>query len=85
MISPNKIGLVFAAILGGGHLLWSLLVLSGFAQTVYDFILWAHMIHLPITIGPFDLTAAVTLVIFTGVVGYILGNICARVWRGINR
>ncbi|MBY0473142.1 hypothetical protein K2Q00_02545 [Patescibacteria group bacterium] len=85
MTNKHKVGLVFGALLGGFHLCWALLVLSGFAQAMYDFILWAHMIHLPLTIGPFDLTAAVTLVIMTSVIGYVCGFIGAWVWNKFHR
>ena len=81
MANKNKVGLVFGVLLGGWHVVWSLLVLSGFAQSLYNFILWAHMIHLNIVIGPFDLTASVTLVIVTAVVGYVLGYVGAWVWN----
>lgn len=85
MTNPNKVGLVFGALFGGWHLLWSLLVLTGFAQTIYDFVLWAHMIHLAIIIGPFDMTAAVTLIVFTAVMGYVVGYISAHVWNRVYR
>ncbi len=83
MANRNRIGLVFGAVLGGWHLVWALLVLSGVAQMFYDFILWAHMIHLPLTVGPFDLTAAVTLVIVTSLIGYVFGYTGAWVWNKI--
>lgn len=85
MANKHNVGLVFGALLGGLHLLWALLVLSGYAQSVYDFILWAHMIHLPLTIGPFDLTATVTLVIMTAIMGYVCGFIGAWVWNKFHR
>ncbi|HVY72650.1 MAG TPA: hypothetical protein VG984_01175 [Candidatus Paceibacterota bacterium] len=85
MANKHKVGLVFAALLGGWHFVWSLLVLSGWAQSIYDFILWAHMIHVPLVIGPFDITAAVTLVILTAVLGYIGGYIGAWVWNKFHR
>lgn len=85
MQNANKVGMVAGVLLGGFHLMWALLVLSGFAQAIYDFILWAHMIHIPIIIGPFDPTAAVTLVIMTFVVGYVMGYIGALVWNRFHR
>jgi hypothetical protein len=84
MKQPNKVGLVFAALLGGLHAAWALLVLSGYAQAFYDFILWAHMIHLQITVGPFDAIAAVTLILITAVMGYILGCVGAWVWNRVH-
>lgn len=84
MTNKHKVGLVFAAVLGGLHLSWALLILSGFAQKVYDFVLWAHMIKLPLTVGPFDLTAAVTLVLMTTAMGYIMGYLGAWVWTRVH-
>jgi hypothetical protein len=41
--NPNKFGLVIGALFVGWHLLWSLLVLAGWAQSILDFIfLGAH-------------------------------------------
>ncbi len=83
--NPNKIGAVFGAILGGWHLAWALLVWLGFAQKFYDFILWAHMIHLEITIGPFNPKAALFLIAVTSVMGYLFGYIGALIWNGVNK
>ena len=73
------------ALLGGMHLIWAVLVLAGVAQAIYDFVLWAHMIHLPIIIGPFDATAAATLVVMTAIIGYVMGYIGAWVWNRVHR
>ena len=83
--NAHKVGLVLAAVLGGWHLIWSLLVLTGMGQVLYDFILWAHMIHLAITIGPFDLTASLTLILVTTIFGYVVGYIAALVWNRVHR
>lgn len=85
MSNPNKVGIVFAVLLGGLHLLWSVLIALGVAQSFYDFVLWAHMIHLPLVVGPFDMTAAVVLVLMTAVMGYLVGNVGARVWNRLHR
>jgi hypothetical protein len=42
LVNPNKIGLVIGALLGGWHLIWSLVVLIGWAQPIIDFILGAY-------------------------------------------
>ena len=85
MANNHKVGLVVGALLGGWHLLWSILVALGWGQPLINFVLWAHMIHLPYVVGPFDITAAVTLIVLTAVVGYILGYICAWVWNRVHR
>jgi len=83
MISSNRVGLAFAILLGGCHLVWAALVALGVAQVVYDFVLWAHMIHLAITIGTFDPIASITLVLATTILGYIGGYIGSFVWNRI--
>ncbi len=85
MSNSNKVGLVFAILLGGWHLVWSILVATGLGQALYDFILWAHMIHLAVTIGPFDLTASITLIVVTTIVGYIVGYVASWLWNTMHR
>jgi hypothetical protein len=85
MSNPNKVGLVFAILLGGWHLVWSILVATGFGQLLYDFILWAHMIHLAIKIGPFDLAASITLILVTAILGYVIGYVGSFVWNKMHR
>jgi hypothetical protein len=84
MANKHTVGLWFGAVLGGMHLMWALMVALGVAQPAYDFILWAHMIHLPLIIGPFDMTAAITLVIMTAVIGYVMGWVGAWVWNKVH-
>ena len=81
MSNPNKVGLVFAFLLGSLHLVWSLLVVTGLSQILYDFILWAHMIHLAVKIGPFDIIASITLIVVTAILGYAIGYIASLVWN----
>jgi hypothetical protein len=83
MADKNRVGLVGAALLGGWHLVWSILVATGIGQALYDFILWAHMIHLNIVIGPFNLPAAGTLVLVTAIFGYVIGYTGAWIWNRV--
>ncbi len=83
MVSRNKAGIVGAAILAGWHVVWSVLVLSGLGQAFYDLILWAHMIHLQITIGPFEPLASLTLIICTAIIGYMMGFFGAWAWNRV--
>ena len=85
MVNKNKVGVVFGALLGGFHLVWAVLVALDVAQMMYDFIMWAHMIHIPIVIGPFDGTAALTLVVMTAVMGYVMGYLGAWVWNKVHK
>jgi hypothetical protein len=85
MANPNKVGLVFAAIIGGWHICWAVLVLLGWAQRIIDFVFWAHMIQPVYVIKAFDPVAAITLIVITGVTGYVFGYAGAMVWNKPHR
>ena len=80
-IHPGKCGLALGALLAGVHLLWALLVASGGAQALVDFILRLHFIKLALAIAPFDLGNAVLLVAMTGAVGFAIGAVVGLVWN----
>ena len=84
MTNPNKVGLVIAVLIGGWHVIWSLLVLIGFAQPILDFIFWAHMIQQVYFVKPFDPMAAVTLIVITAVIGYVFGFVGAVIWNRLH-
>ena len=83
--NAHKVGLVLACVLGGWHVIWSVLVLTGAGQVLYNFILWAHMIHLAISIGPFNIAASLTLILITTIFGYVFGWIAAVLWNRVHR
>ena len=85
MTNPNKVGLVLATLIGVSHLVWGILVATGWAQPLINFIFWAHMIQPIYVIGPFDPMAATVLVIITFFWGYILGFIGGAVWNKLHR
>jgi hypothetical protein len=43
------------------------------------------MIHLVIKVGPFDLTASITLIVVTAIFGYVIGYIGSLVWNSMHR
>lgn len=83
MANNNKIGLVFGALLGGWHVVWSVLVAIGWAQPLLDFIFWAHMLKPIYIVAGFNVTAAITLVIVTSAAGYALGYVGAWLWNKV--
>ena len=80
-LSPSKAGIALGALVGGLHLLWSVLIALGWAQAIANFSLWAHMVSLPFVVGEFDLSAAVILVVVASVIGYVIGSVFARIWN----
>lgn len=84
-IGVNSTGLALGCLLGGMHLLWALLVASGFAQPVMDFIFWLHFIRPVYVIEGFNLARAAGLVALTGVIGYAMGATFALLWNRLHR
>lgn len=74
-MTKNQWGLVFGLFLAVVHAVWSAAVAIAPAtlQRFIDWVLGLHHISLPLAITAFSLGKAVTLVILTFVIGYILG------------
>ena len=80
-LNPKKVGLAVGKFLGGVHLVWAILVALGWAQSLVNFSLWAHMVNMPVIIKAFDLSAAVTVIVVATIVGYVIGYAFARIWN----
>lgn len=70
--------------LGGVHVLWTILVVLGWAQPLVEFSMWAHMAHTAVIIGPFDAIAAVTVIVVAAFIGYCVGYIAGTVWNRVH-
>jgi hypothetical protein len=70
---------------GGFHVLWSLLILLGWAQPLMSFSLWAHMVNATPNVGSFDAAAAATVIVIAAIVGYCVGYILSTVWNKVHR
>lgn len=84
-INPAKTGLAMGGLLGGLHVIWSILVALGWAQALATFSLWAHMVSLPFVVGAFDPSAAVTVIVVAAIVGYAIGYAFASIWNRVHR
>ena len=82
-VQPNAIGLFCGVCMGLAHAVWATVVALGFAQAFLDWILALHFINNPYTIRPFDMMTALTLVMFTFVVGYVVGWISGVLWNAL--
>ncbi|MBI3332325.1 hypothetical protein HYZ99_05230 [Candidatus Peregrinibacteria bacterium] len=81
MINPHKTGLALGGTIAAWHLLWSLLVLAGWAQFVIDRVFRLHFITPPYTVGQFSLVLAVGLIVVTFVTGYVVGWAFSVIWN----
>ena len=84
-INIYKTGLVVGMVLGGGHLCWSALVATGWAQRVADFIFWMHFIKPVYVIEPFEIPRAILLILVTAAIGFILGAVGAWAWNILHK
>lgn len=85
MLSVQKTGYVMGAFLGGFHFVWALLVATGVAQPFMDWIFWLHHIKPVYQIEAFELLKAVTLVIVTGLIGFVYGSAFAWIWNKLHK
>ena len=84
-MSPAKSAVTFAVLIGGFHLVWSILVALGWAQAIIDFVFWAHMLGIPVIVKAFDPTATLTLIIITSIIGALFGYFMAIIWNRLHR
>ena len=84
-LNPHKTGLALGLAFGLFHLLWAVLVLLGFAQTLIGFALSIHFLNNPFQIQPFDVTIALILIVVTAGIGYVIGKIFALVWNKVQK
>jgi len=82
-INPGEVGLALGGLLAVWHAVWALLVMLGFAKPLLDFILSLHFLSNPYQLMPFNLMTAVTLVVVTGVMGYIMGLVFGVLWNSV--
>jgi hypothetical protein len=80
-LNKNKTGLILGAFLGFWHFAWSLLVATGVAQTILDFIYYLHFLNNPFQVSVFDIRTAALLIVITSAVGYVFGWLLAFLWN----
>jgi hypothetical protein len=84
-VNPNRTGLILGTLAGGWHVIWALLVAAGWAQTVINFVFWAHFVAPAPLVQPFHGGVAVLLIVVTAALGYVVGYILGVLWNWIHR
>ena len=84
-LSAAKLGLIVGTFLGVFHACWALLVASGYAQPILDWIFWLHFLNNPLRVDPFGASRAFGLIALTSVIGYIYGAGFALIWNWFHR
>jgi hypothetical protein len=84
VISKNKLGILVGSLLGLWHLTWSLLVASGLAQWLIDWVFRLHFIKPLYTITPFRLSLAIELIVITSALGYVIGWALGAIWNWLH-
>ena len=72
-MSLLRISLIGGISLSSLHFCWVILVASGWAQSVLDFIFKLHMLSSPFQVQAFDLELATGLISFTFLIGCFYG------------
>lgn len=73
---------VFVALM---HAIWMLLIFFGVAQLYMNWIFGLHLLTNPYKVLPFNLMTAVWLIVFTFIVGYIMGWVFAFIWNRLHK
>jgi hypothetical protein len=85
VIHPVRAGIALGALIGAWHLCWTLLVATGWAQSLIDFIFWMHFIKPVYVIAPFNLGIAVILIAVTSVIGFVVAYVFSLLWNRLHR
>jgi hypothetical protein len=79
--NKNKAGLILGSFTGLWHFAWSLLVATGLAQTLLDWIYALHFLNNPFHVAAFSIGTAALLIVVTIAAGYIMGWVLAFLWN----
>lgn len=80
-VHAHKVGLVFGGLVAIAHVMWALLVFAGLAKPFLDWIYGLHFLNFQYVVAPFSFANALTLVIVTGIVGYLMGYVAGSLWN----
>jgi hypothetical protein len=84
-IDAHQLGLVLGLFMAAWHGMWSLLVVTGLAQRLLDFVFWMHFITPAFHVEAFEPLRALVLVVVTGLFGYLVGLVAGLIWNAVHR
>ena len=84
-MNSHKVALAVGSFAGLWHLVWSLLILLGWAGPLLNFVFSMHSLNNPYVVQPFNLGRSLGLVALTFVVGYVAGTVFVKIWKSIHK
>lgn len=84
-LDKNATGLALGVFLAVVHLGWLVLVAVGLAKPLMDLVLMLHHLSFSYSVLPFSLGAAVGLLAFVFVAGYVFGWVFAACWNKMRK
>ena len=81
MLNNHKVGLALGSFVSLLHAVWAILVALGVAQSLMDFVFYLHMVVNPYMISDFNFGLAVGLVVYTAIMGYVVGWVFAALYN----
>ena len=85
IVRPLNTALVLGLFIALWHVCWSLLVATGLAQSLLNFVFWAHFINPPFHVEPFEIGRALILVGAAFGVGFVMGGMIGMIWNTLQR
>ena len=83
--SPLKTALIGGLTLSALHACWVMLVASGWAQPILDFVFKLHMLNSPFIVQPFSLLLSLELIALTFAVGAFYGIVFSLIKKLIHQ
>ncbi len=80
-VNPYQVGLILGILTASWYLIWSVIVLAGFAKPVLDWVLALQFLSDPFEVQQFNLTTACILLVVNFVIGFLVGWAGAWLWN----
>ncbi len=80
-LNQKQMALTFGSLAAIVHVVWVLFVVTGNAQGWLNFVLGLHFITSSVVVGGFVPMVALTLIVVTFVLGYVIGWLFATLWN----